>query len=348
MVEAVMSDARERAEIEAELRAHNIAIAQPHDLPLFTRDPASPMVPYHWKAADLGRLLNLIGTKLKLEAGGMRRTLRLANPGLPFGTTPTFWCSIQYIHPGEVATAHRHSADALRFVMQGSGTETTVEGELYVMNQGDLVLTPSWTFHDHENVTDKAMVWLDVLDISLVRALHATFFEGYDAPRQPVNAIPDRSFRQFGSGIMRPVGAKSDSPYSPVLAYGWDRAIAALEAAAALEPDPYDDIILEYQNPLTGGPALPTIGTALQMLRPAVETQAHRHTGSVVYYAVEGEGSMMIDDQRFDWGAGDFIALPPWARHSHANRSNTKRAVLFQVNDLVVLKALGLYREIAA
>ncbi|WP_068879386.1 cupin domain-containing protein [Phenylobacterium sp. CCH12-B4] len=348
MAEAVMSDARERAEIQEQLRAHNIAVAQPTDPPLFTAAPVSSMQPYHWKAADLARLLELIGGKLKLEAGGMRRTLRLANPGLPYGTTPTFWCSIQYIHPGEVATSHRHAATALRFVMQGSGTETTVDGELYMMRQGDLVLTPSWTWHDHENVSPTPMVWLDVLDISLVRALNATFFEPLDLPRQPVAQQSDRSFRQFGSGIMRPVDAKATRLASPVLAYAWDRAVQALEAASALEPDPYDDIILEYQNPLTGGSALPTIGTALQMLRPGVETQAHRHTGSVVYYAVEGHGAMTIEDQTFAWGPGDFIALPPWARHAHANRSSTERAILFQVNDLVVLKSLGLYREIPA
>lgn len=348
MGEAVMSDARERAEIQEALRAHNIAVAQPDDQPLFTREPVTSMVPYHWKAIDLAGLLELIGSKLKLEAGGMRRTLRLANPGLPYGTTPTFWGSIQYIHPGEVATTHRHTANALRFVMQGSGTETTVDGELYVMRQNDLVLTPGWTYHDHENVTNQPMVWLDVLDISLMRAMHATFFDGYDQPRQPVQSIPDASFRMFGSGLMRPLGAKHEGLCSPVLAYGWDRAIAALETAATLEPDPYDDIILEYQNPMTGGPAMWTIGTALQMLRPGIETRAHRHTGSVLYYVVEGGGSMMIDDQRFDYGAGDFIALPPWSRHSHANRSSDKRVVLFQVNDLVLMKLLGFYREVPA
>ncbi len=343
----VMSDAQARTEIEAELKAHNIVVAQATDPPLFTPTPNSPMVPYHWKAKDLERLLELIGTRLKLEAGGMRRTLRLANPGLQWGTTPTLWCSIQYIHPGEVATSHRHTADALRFVMKGSGTETTVDGELYVMREGDLVLTPSWTWHDHENVSPTPMVWLDVLDITLVRSLHATFFEALDAPRQPVSQQSDRSFRQFGSGIMRPVGAAHHGVSSPVLAYQWDRALAALESAAALEPDPFDDVLLEYQNPLTGGPAMATIGTWLQMLRPGIETKPHRHTGSVIYHAVRGEGALMIDDQRFEWSKGDFIALPPWARHWHANRSSTEPAILFQVNDIVVLKALGLYREIA-
>jgi len=344
MADAVMTDAKARTDLAAELAAHNIAVAQPTDPPLFTRTPNSSMVPWHWRAAELDALLEKIGASLKLEAGGQRRTLRLANPGLPYGTTPTFWASIQYILPGEVATAHRHAATALRFIMKGQGSDTVVDGELYKMNEGDLVLTPSGTWHDHENKGDKPMVWLDVLDISLVRALHAVSFEGSEAPRQPVSRVADRSFREFGSGIMRPPGAKHARLASPVLAYGRDRALAALEQAAGLDPDPFDDVILEYQNPLTGGPALPTLGTALQMLRPGVRTRAHRHTGSTVYYAVRGRGRMEVDDQDFDWGAGDFIALPPWAKHAHAN-DGSEPAILFQVNDIPVLQALGLHRH---
>lgn len=345
MADVVMTDARERGALAAEMASFNIAVAQPTDGPLFTPVPQSPMVPWHWKAADLAGLLEKIGAQLKLEPGGQRRTLRLANPGLPFGTTPTFWASIQYILPGEVATNHRHAATALRFIMQGSGSETVVDGELATMNEGDLVLTPSWTWHDHENKSDQPMVWLDVLDISTVRSMHAVFFEGSNAPRQPVAALPDRTFRQFGSAIMRPPGARHDGLTSPILSYTGERAWAALEQAAGLEPDPFDDVLLEYQNPLTGGPALPTMGTMLQMLRPGAHTAAHRHTGSVVYYVCEGQGATIIDDKRFDWGPGDFMALPPWARHEHLNTSTDTRAVLFQVNDLPMLKALGLYRE---
>ncbi len=345
MAEATMTDAAARAALADELAAHGIAVAQPGDPPLFTRDPRSTMVPVHWRAADLDRLLRRIGESLKLEVGGQRRTLRLANPGLSQGTTPTFWASIQYILPGEVATGHRHAATALRFIMRGSGADTIVEGERYAMNEGDLVLTPSWTWHDHENGTDQPMVWLDVLDISLVRSLHAVFFEGSDAPRQSAGADSDRSFRAFGSGIMRPPGARHAGPASPVLAYAWDRALAALEAAATLDPDPYDDVILDYVNPATGGPALPTIGTALQMLRPGAATRAHRHTGSAVYYAVRGAGTMTVGDHRFDWGAGDFVAVPPWASHAHRNASANDPAILFRVDDLPALRALGLYRE---
>jgi gentisate 1,2-dioxygenase len=348
MATMVMSDAEERRALAEELAAHNCRVAQPDDPPLFTRIPTSSMQACHWRASDINRLLEKIGAKLKLEAGGQRRTIRLTNPGLPYGTTPTFWASIQYILPGEIATAHRHAATALRFIMRGRGADTTVDGEKYEINEGDLVLTPTWTWHDHEHKGSEPMVWLDVLDISLVRSLHATFFEGSETPRLPVGEVPDRSFRAFGSGLMRPRDPGRIGLSSPVLAYPCARSEEAVRQAAGLEPDPFDDVILEYQNPLTGGPALPTLGTMLQMLRPSVHTKAHRHTGSAVYYAIRGQGSTIVDDHRFDWGPGDFLALPPWAKHEHVNRSGSDEAWLFQVNDIPVLQKLGLYREQAA
>jgi gentisate 1,2-dioxygenase len=344
----IMTDSKEREALADELARFGVRVAQPDDPPLFTPQPVSSMRPFHWKATDLDVLLEKIGDRLKLEKGGQRRTLRLTNPGLPYGTTPTFWASIQYILPGEVASAHRHAATALRFIMQGTGADTIVDGEQYVINEGDLVLTPSWTWHDHEHKGDKPMVWLDVLDISLVRSLHATFFQGAKEPRQTPHAISDKSYRQFGSGLMRPANVSARPGPSPVLAYSKAVAEQALQQAVGLEPDPFDDTLLEYQNPSTGGPALPTIGTALQMLRPGFRGKPHRHTGSAVYYVVRGSGTTRIAEETFQWSRGDFIALPPWSVHEHANGSASSEAVLFQVNDLPVLKSLGLYREEAA
>ncbi len=344
MAKVEMSDASERAALIDTLERYNTRVAQPTDGPLFSRTPSSPMKPVLWKAADISMLLDKIGAKLKLEAGGQRRTLRLTNPGLPYGTTPTFWLSIQYILPGEIATAHRHMASALRFIMEGEGADTIVDGEQYLVNKGDLVLTPSGAWHDHEHRGTGPMIWIDVLDISLVRSMHATFFEDFDQARQTVDPIPDRSYREFGSGIMRPLKKPAPKKSSPLLAYTWARAEQALRLAAGLAPDPYDDVILEYQNPLTGEPALPTIGTRLQMLRPGVHTKAHRHTGSAVYYVVDGSGATIIDGQRFDWAKGDFLALPPWAAHEHLNDTG-KEAILFQVNDIPALEKLGFYRE---
>lgn len=302
--DSTMRDADARRSLKADLARLNCRVHQPDDPPLFTRAPRSAMTPVHWRWRDLEPLLARIGEQIDIGSGGQRRTLRLANPGLPYGTTHTFWASIQVILPGEIAEAHRHTANALRFIMKGSGATTTVDGERYVMNAGDLVLTPSWTWHDHEYRGDAPMVWLDVLDISLMRALHATFFDPYASEVQPVK--------------------KQAGPDAP-LAYPRERAEAALERADTLE----------Y-------PGFATMAMKLHKLRPASGRKAQRHTGSKLYYVVRGSGTTAIDEQRYEWTSGDFLAVPPWAWHEHSAK---EEAVLFEVNDTPVMKALGYYRE---
>ena len=345
MVEAQMTDANERRALSDELAHYNMRVAQPDDPPLFTRAPKPSMLPLHWKAADIERMLHAIGANLKLESGGQRRTLRLTNPGLPYGTTTTLWCSIQYILPGEVATAHRHTATALRFIMSGEGAHTTVDGERYPMRKGDLVLTPSLSWHDHEHLGDEPMVWLDVLDISLVRALDATMFEPGDTELQPVADVPERSMLEYGSGLMRPLRPLRKPPLAAVPVYAWRRAIEVLEDAASLDPDPYHDTAFEYRDPVGGGAALSTIGTILQRLRPGARCRPHRNTGTSVFHVVRGRGRIDFDDQAFDWGPGDFVSIPSWCRHALSNASASDDAILFHVNDRPALEKLGLFHE---
>jgi gentisate 1,2-dioxygenase len=338
-----MADAEARRQIKADLARMNCRVHQPDDPPLFTREPRSEMETLHWRWADLVPLLERIGAQMAIGSGGVRRTLRLANPGIPYGTTPTFWASIQVILPGEVAEAHRHSANAFRFILKGRGCTTTVDGERYEMNEGDLVLTPAWTWHDHEHHGTEPMIWLDVLDINVMRSLQATFFEPYAGEKQPVRAIADESARAFGSGIMRPPRNGPAPRGNPLLTYSRERALAALEQASGLAPDPFDDVILEYQNPVDGGAAMPTLAMTLQKIRPGFKGNAQRRTGSRVIVVVSGHGTSIIDGKRFAWGPGDFIAVKPWAWVEHHGTSNDD-AVLFQVNDSPTLDALGYYR----
>jgi len=345
LIHTMPADAAQRRAFAADLDKYHVRVFQADDPPMFTREPRSDMVPLHWRWSDLEPLLERAGANLMLEAGGNRRTLRLTNPGLPYGTTATFWASIQYILPGEVATAHRHAANALRFIMQGSGAWTTVDGEQYPMNLHDLVLTPGGTWHDHVHRGDAPMIWLDVLDISLVRSLQATFFDPYPQDVQPLLDTPQRSWQQFGSGIMRPVKAALHNTSNPLLAYPAERAFAALDAASGLPPEPHSGIELEYQNPLTGASILPTIGTRLQRLPAGFSSAARRSTGSALNYILSGSGSTTVAGQRFDWQPGDFIVIPPWSWVEHSNPSSDQAATLFQVNDFPTMKALGLYRE---
>jgi gentisate 1,2-dioxygenase len=332
--------------LAAELGQHHLRVHQPGDPPLMTAEPVSTVQPHVWRWATIARMIQRVGEVVPLERGGDRRTLRLVNPGLPYGATHTLWAAIQCILPGEVATAHRHSVTAFRFIIEGAGASTTVDGERYPMEAGDVLLTPAWAWHDHQHTGTGPMVWLDGLDIPLVRALHAVFFQPYTADQQPVNACPDGALRRFGGAPgLRPLGAGPAGRPSPLPVYKWARTWEALQALAGTEPDPFDDVALEYQNPLTGGPALPTIGLAIQMLRPGVHTRAHRHTSSTVYHVVRGAGATIINGQRFDWGERDFLVVPPWAWHEHVNASAREVAVLFQMNDMPTMRALDLYRE---
>ena len=66
-----------------------------------------------------------------------RRAIRLVNPNLPIkSTSHTLQVTFSIVNPGEVARAHRHNMAAIRFVVQGRGAYTAVDGEkFFVMKE---------------------------------------------------------------------------------------------------------------------------------------------------------------------------------------------------------------------
>ena len=88
----------------------------------------------------------------------VRRVLILENPAMPGSAciTPSLYAGLQLILPGEVAPSHRHTQSALRFIVEGEGAYTAVDGERTIMREGDFVITPTWTWHDHGNEFDEA------------------------------------------------------------------------------------------------------------------------------------------------------------------------------------------------
>src|SRR5881392_981541 len=141
--------------------------------------PQPRAVPHLWRWADLLPLAARSADLVPVGRGGERRAISLGNPGLtgdPY-TTPTLWAAIQYLAPRENAPEHRHSQSAFRFVLEGVGVWTVVDGDPVAMRRGDLLLTAGWRWHEHHNTGAEAMVWLDGLDIPLVSSLDAGFFE---------------------------------------------------------------------------------------------------------------------------------------------------------------------------
>ena len=217
-----------------------------HLVPLWTTRadlmPAAPSpaaVPHRWRWSELLPLARRSGDLVPVGRGGERRAISLANPGLngaPYAT-PTLWAAIQYLAPGENAPEHRHSQTAFRFVLEGDGVWTVVDGDPVAMRRGDLLLTPGWCFHGHQNASDRAMAWLDGLDIPFVAAMDQGFFEfgpdvvarPVDARAQPLRAPVVRAGPAAGvagcgaAGIATrrvPVGAHRRRPPSPARARG--------------------------------------------------------------------------------------------------------------------------------
>jgi gentisate 1,2-dioxygenase len=302
-------------------------------------EPRPRAIPYLWRWNDVEPLLMRSGELVTPERGAERRVLRLANPGVPGKTsTHTLSAAMQLLLPGECAPAHRHSPAAIRFILRGHGAYTTVEGERCPMEPGDLLLTPSWTWHDHASDSDGPVIWLDGLDHPLIRSLDTWFFEPYPEDRQPVAP------RRAGGPGLRPTQTKARADLPPVARYPWEATYAALKSMSFDEASPFDDLVLEYTNPASGAPALRTIGCWIQLLRPGLHTRAHRQTSCAVYHVFAGQGFSVIDGQRFDWQAGDSFAVPPWAWHEHASDPGDE-AILFSIQDNPVFEALGLYRE---
>lgn len=299
--------------------------------------------PYHWRWAEIERFFQPSTEVLTPgEAGAERRILRLANPGIPDRTvTLTLSVSVQYLLPGEVAPAHRHTPCAIRFFVRGAAAYTTVEGHKCVMEPGDLVLTPPLMWHDHGNEGPEPVVWIDALDFPLVRYLDAVVYEHGHVDRQAVDALKTSDQRYGWSGL-RPT--QDEGAGYPLIHYHWAETHEALRRLAEVEATPFDDVAMEYVNPATGRSVFPTMACWIQMLRPGVRTRAHRQTSSAVYYVVSGHGHSIVGGQRFDWSPGDFFVVPPWTWHEHAGQA-PEPAILFSVQDIPALKALGLYRE---
>jgi gentisate 1,2-dioxygenase len=313
-----------------------------------TREPRTRSVPHLWKWSDVRPRVMRAGELVTAEEAE-RRVLMLLNPGLPpesITAVGSLYAGVQLILPGEIARTHHHTPSATRFIIEGESAYTTVSGERTLLRKGDYATTPNWTWHDHGNESDRPMLWLDGLDIPFVNYLDAVFFEEWEWEHkvevQPVSKPPEDSTHRWGSNL-RPTYQRPHGAYSHVLNYRWETCRAALHALRGDHGSPFDGVILEYINPHTGGPTLPTMAAYLQLLRKGEHTRAHRHTSSTVYHVAEGGGYSVIAGQRFDWQEGDTFVVPSWAWHEHASQAG--EAVLFSFSDRPVLEAFGLYRD---
>lgn len=294
---------------------------------LNTPSPRPKAIPFRWRWRELGPLAEQAGAEVPITRGGDRRVLVMANPGLagkPFAT-PTLWGGIQYLGGHEVAPAHRHSAGAIRFVMEGEGVFTAVNGERLDMSRGDLILTPSWFWHEHTNTTDRPMAWFDGLDLPAVVDLDAVFFE---LPGDE-NANPEAG----------PWEHPDTSMFSPKMRIPWSEMEPKLEAAL---DGPGSWACVPYTDETSGRPVMPTLGCEAHRILPGARTEIRRKVGSSIYVVFQGRGVVTIAGQQFTLEPGDCFVTPSWAQVSFAA---DEQLDLFANTDRPLLEALCLFRE---
>jgi len=313
-----------------------------------TRNEASeaPYPPCHWRWSDIRPFMARAGRLVEPGPDAHRRVVQLINPALgeARAASHTLTANVQMVLPGEEAPCHRHTTNAIRFIIEGEAAVSIVEGEPVEMKPGDLVLTPGWHWHGHINESSGAALWMDTLDRPLVAHLRQQFHENYPEAMQHANRKAGDSIARFGGAHLRPVAARRSSPISPLFSYPWSETEKALHRLAEIEADPFDDIAFDYTNPTTGGHVLPTIGCRIQMVRRGIHTRAHRHSYSSIFHVFRGEGATVIDGVKIEWRQGDFFVVPPNSWHEHMNPS-AENAVLFSTMDAPVIEMLLLYRE---
>ncbi len=344
MAETMQRDTPEREAFYKKIRGKNLDALWTVLADLVTPEPRSACTPTVWRFKEIREAM--------MEAGGLitakeaeRRVLLLENPGFKGESkiTTALFAGVQMVLPGEIAPSHRHSQSALRFILEGQGATTSVDGEKTIMNVGDFVITPSNTWHDHANESDAPMFWLDGLDIPLIKTLDASFMEHYGEDVQPISRATGDSPTRYGNNLM-PVDHRPAGVTSPVFNYPYERTCEVLHSLkTTTEPDPCHGIKMKFTNPETGGYAMPTIGTFIQLLPKGFTTSRYRSSDATVFSCIEGKGRTRVgDDTVLEWGPQDVWVVPSWMPCSH---EADEESTVFSFSDRPVQEVLGLWRE---
>ena len=303
------------------------------------REPAPFGKPVLWKWEKIRAGLEAAGQLITTNYKGARRAISLVHPNMNDSTSHTLNLAVQLVKAGEAVYSHRHTNAAMRFVIDGGANVYTItNGEKCIMERGDLVIQPSWGWHNHVNETDRDAIWIDGLDSGLMRMLRTMFQEPHPAEDVRLyNSPVDTTLRN--PGLLAPPGNPLRS-----LVYKWTESRRALAEMLAESTNPFDGRCLEYRNPATGGATFPTFSCWIQMLDGNQETAEHRHTSNQLYYAVEGSGVCEVEGEKLVWEAGDFFVVPNWSWHHHKNTSAAP-SILFSTTDRPLHEAIGVYRE---
>jgi gentisate 1,2-dioxygenase len=294
-----------------------------------------------WSYQAIRPLLLQAGELTPIEKAE-RRVLVLANPGHgleKMQASAAIYLGMQLLLPGEWAPSHRHTPNAVRMIVEGSGAYTTVDGEKCPMSRGDLILTPTGLWHEHGHDGTEPVVWLDVLDLPLVYYMEASYH--VNGQRQAVN--PGSGYRTHAHGglLPSPVFERSSKAY-PMLRYPWVEARAALLELAQDQPD-LQAVQITYTNPATGGDAENILGFYALMLRPGQTLALPARSPASVFHVIEGSAQVRIEDQQFDLAEADTCCAPGYTPITLTNTVPDAPSFIFIADESPLHRKLGVY-----
>lgn len=278
--------------------------------------PVKDFVPAQWTYREAKAALDAAGRFVNTELAE-RRNLIMFNPipGNDYATVKTLISAYQMVKAGETAKSHRHSANALRLVLDTRPhAYTIVDGKKIPMEPGDVLLTPNWSWHAHANEGDGDAYWMDVLDVPTVHLLGPMFFEHH----------PD--------GIESADGVATDTPFR----FPYAQTLARLDAAPELSPG---------RREITLEPTMATIALEVVRLEPGASFSVEPSTLSSIYAIMDGEGSAMIDGKPFTFARGDALAAPASTAHTWTAKT---RCHLLRASDRPLLEKLQWLRPVPA
>jgi gentisate 1,2-dioxygenase len=285
----------------------------PRPKPLVWNGPDSVFVPAHWQYQRIRPALLAAGRVIGTDLAERRNfVLRNPVPGNDFATTRTLVGAYQSILPGERARSHRHAPHALRVIIESRGSYSVVNGKKHPMETGDIVLTPGGHWHGHGHDGAEQAFWFDCLDLPLVHLLEPMTNEEHplewEADIVEVEASPMR--------------------------FAW--ADTAARLAASGPGDVYFGPTVDLSVDV-----MPTISIKVHGWQAGWGNQPYTCTSNTIYVVIQGNGTSVIGDSRFDWSQGDVIAAPMGARIAHRAGSD---AVLAALSDEKLMRYCGFYQ----
>ena len=235
--------------------------------------------------------------------------------------------NLHSIEPGVVSTIHRHSWDAIVFILEGTGW-TEVNGKRYEWGPWDTVYLPSLQWHRHGTAGDKPAKFVSFSVQPMVELLGLAILEdGGDTPFDELPAAP-----RAASGML------GDDPYS--------RRVERTALAESRILTPYEDVPFKVtpRGARSGFLVDRTIGhrtggltAVMHQLAPGLYQSRHRHGGEAWLYCVTGTGYSVVDDVRIDWKQGDLVVVDHWEWHQHFNASESEIASIIRVHNFDTL-----------